>query len=52
VSVRVPKGGALCWYHGDHELSLLHEGSLITRGLKRVIRSDVLYTIPGASTKL
>ena len=26
---------------------LLHEGSLVTKGLKRIVRSDVLYTLPG-----
>ena len=48
VSVSVPKGSVLAFYHGEHELSPLHEGSLVTRGVKRIIRSDVLYTLPGA----
>ena len=47
VSVSVPKGSALCFFHGDHRLSPLHEGSVVTKGLKRVVRSDVLYTLPG-----
>ena len=46
VSVAVPKGWALCFFHGEHESSPLHEGSLVTRGVKRVLRSDVLYTRP------
>ena len=33
----------LCFYHGEHELSPLHEGSLVTRGVKHIVRSDVLY---------
>lgn len=51
VSVRVPKGGALCFFHGEHELSPLHEGSIVTRGCKRIVRSDVLYTLPGAQCR-
>ena len=47
VSVAVPKGSVLCFFHGDHEHSLLHEGSLVTKGVKRIVRSDVLYTLPG-----
>ena len=43
-SVRVPKGAALCFFHGEHPLSLLHEGTLVTRGEKTIVRSDVLYT--------
>jgi hypothetical protein len=44
VSVTVPRGGVLCFFHGEHPLSLLHEGSTIRRGLKRIVRSDVLYS--------
>jgi len=51
VSVRVPQGSVLCFFHGEHELSLLHEGSLVTRGLKRIVRSDVLYYRRGAQHK-
>ena len=47
VSVAVPKGACLLFFHGDHEHSLLHEGSLVTKGVKRIVRSDVLYTLPG-----
>lgn len=36
------------FFHGDHEDALLHEGSLVTKGVKRVVRSDVLYGLPGA----
>ena len=43
----VPKGSALVFFHGDHPLSPLHEGSLVTKGVKRIVRSDVLYTLPG-----
>ena len=47
VSVAVPKGACLLFFHGDHEHSLLHEGSLVTKGVKRIVRSDVLYSLPG-----
>ena len=51
VSVAVPKGSCLLFFHGEHEHSLLHEGSLVTKGVKRIVRSDVLYTLPGASAE-
>ena len=44
----VPRGGALAFWHGEHPLSLLHEGSPVTRGVKTIVRSDVLYLVPGA----
>ena len=31
VSVAVPKGSVLAFFHGDHAQSLLHEGSLVMR---------------------
>ena len=46
VAVRVPQGGALCFFHGEHALSPLHEGSAVTRGVKHVVRTDVLYRAP------
>jgi hypothetical protein len=49
-SVSVPLGGVLCFFHGEHPLSPLHEGSLVTRGIKRIVRSDVLYTYPHVDT--
>ena len=50
-SVSVSQGSVLCFYHGEHELSLLHEGSLVTRGVKRIVRSDVLYMRRGFTLK-
>lgn len=47
-TVNVPKGGALCFFHGEHPLSPLHEGSLVTAGTKTIVRSDVLYMLDGA----
>ena len=32
----------LCFPHGAHPLSPLHEGSCVSRGLKHVVRTDVL----------
>lgn len=51
VSVRVPVGGVLCFFHGEHPLSPLHEGSLVTRGTKHIVRSDVLYSLPATSAR-
>jgi hypothetical protein len=41
--VKVAQGGVLCFFHGQHPLSPLHEGSVVTAGTKYVVRSDVLY---------
>ena len=48
VGVRVPRGGALLFFHGEHPRSLLHEVSLVHRGVKRIIRTDVLYPMKRA----
>ncbi|CAD7930689.1 unnamed protein product [Amoebophrya sp. A25] len=45
VSVRPKKGAALVFWHGQHPLSPLHEGSKVQNGSKYVIRTDVLYDI-------
>ena len=42
-SARVAQGGALCFFHGEHPLSPLHEGSRVLRGVKHVVRTDILY---------
>ena len=47
MSVAVPRGSVLCFFHGEHALSPLHEGALVRSGVKRVVRTDVLYTLPG-----
>lgn len=44
--VRPKRGAALCFFHGQHPLSPVHEGGLVTRGTKYVVRSDVLYMLP------
>jgi len=43
--VKVAQGSVLCFFHGQHPLSPLHEGSLVTSGTKYVARSDVLYML-------
>lgn len=47
IGAKVPKGAALCFWHGDHPHSPVHEGSpvLSETGEKCVIRSDVLFTV-------
>ena len=42
------RGSVLCFFHGEHALSPLHEGSQLTRGVKHIVRSDVLYMLRGA----
>jgi hypothetical protein len=45
--VKAAQGSVLCFYHGEHPLSPLHEGSLVTAGTKYVVRTDVLYVLGG-----
>ena len=43
VDVRTPKGGVLIFFHGTHDLHLLHEGKLIERGFKYMIRTELIF---------
>jgi hypothetical protein len=43
ISVRTPKGGALCFPHGLHPQHCLHAGEQIESGTKHIIRSDILF---------
>lgn len=45
VAVRTPKGGVLCFPHGHHPDSPLHEGAEIHKGVKYIIRTEVLYPL-------
>lgn len=44
------RGSVLCFFHGDHPLSPLHEGGLVTSGTKYIIRSDVLYKLQASDS--
>ena len=47
VSAVAPKkGSVLCFLHGHHPFSPLHEGALVDAGTKYVARTDVLYEMP------
>lgn len=46
VAVSTPRGAALCFPHGFHPQHCLHAGETITSGVKYIIRSDVLYSLP------
>merc|ERR1712048_555728 len=48
AQMKAPRGGAVCFFHGEHPLSPLHEGGLVTAGTKYITRSDVLYKLPSA----
>lgn len=44
VGVRPVVGDALCFFHGSHPLSLIHEGAAVVEGsTKYVLRTDALY---------
>ena len=43
--VPATRGSVLCFFHGEHPLSPLHEGGLVTNGTKYIVRSDVLYKL-------
>jgi len=45
VDVRTPRGGALCFPHGVHPLHCVHGSEPVTRGVKYIIRSDVLFEL-------
>lgn len=49
VEAKAPRGGAVCFFHGEHPLSPLHEGGLVSKGTKYIIRSDVLYKLAPSS---
>ena len=42
--VQPQMGSVLCFPHGSAVDSLVHEGSAVVKGVKYVIRTDVLYT--------
>ena len=46
VSVAPRRGSVLCFPHGYHPLSPLHRGAIVSRGVKYVARTDVLYAMP------
>ena len=43
VSIRTTKGGVLCFPHGFHPLHCVHSSTAITKGIKYIIRTDVLF---------
>jgi hypothetical protein len=45
VAVRTPVGGVLCFPHGEHPLHCLHASAPVTKGIKYIIRSDVLFEL-------
>ena len=47
ASIATPKGAALCFPHGFHPLHCLHAGEPVGSGTKYIIRTDVLFGLPG-----
>jgi len=48
VKVDPKMGSALLFFHGPHASSPLHEGSLLKKGRKYVLRTDVMYKKKGS----
>lgn len=46
VDVRTPAGGVLCFPHGHHPLHCIHSSAPIVRGMKYIIRTDLLFERP------
>lgn len=44
ATVTPKQGTALLFWHGQHQLSPKHEGSVVTGGRKYVLRSDVMFS--------
>ena len=42
-SVLPVPGDAVCFFHGSHHLSPLHEGALVRDGVKYIVRTDFLF---------
>jgi len=49
VSVKSPKGAALCFPHGMHPLHCVHSSEPISAGTKYIIRTDILFGDRGAT---
>ncbi|MGL4603489.1 MAG: hypothetical protein ACRCU9_05005 [Iodobacter sp.] len=45
VDIRTPAGSILCFPHGMHPMHCIHSSQPITRGVKYIIRSDVLFEL-------
>lgn len=45
VDVRTPAGGVLCFPHGMHPLHCIHSSEPITRGIKYIVRTDMLFQL-------
>jgi hypothetical protein len=43
IKVDPQRGAAVAFFHGDHNLSPLHEGTELVEGFKYIIRTDVMY---------
>jgi hypothetical protein len=43
VDVRTPSGGVLCFPHGTHPMHCIHSSEPISRGVKYIIRTDLLF---------
>ncbi|MBE1299887.1 MAG: oxidoreductase [Alteromonadaceae bacterium] len=45
VNIRTPAGSVLCFPHGSHPLHCLHSSEKVTKGVKYIIRTDLLFPL-------
>ena len=45
IDIRTPAGSVLCFPHGRHPMHCLHSSEQITKGVKYIIRTDVLFEV-------
>ena len=45
IKVATPRGAAICFPHGGHPWHRVHSSEIITRGVKYIIRTDVLFAL-------
>lgn len=45
VDIRTPAGGVLCFPHGMHPLHCVHSSEPIEKGIKYIIRTDMLFEL-------
>ncbi len=45
VNIRTPAGSVLCFPHGYHPMHCLHSSEVVTKGIKYIVRTDLLFEL-------